>query len=280
MVQLFDSLVGSILLYASEVWGFHEAKNVNLIQNKFCRKVLGVKKSTNLIGMYGELGILPLSVIRKFNMIKFWAHIINNPNSLQFKVYQTLHDDVNGGNTYNGQNWAYQVKSILEELGLPYMFTEHDTRVPLQEIKTRLRDQYMQQWRSGLEESSRLHYYCTLKETWEFERYLDIIDDTLLRKVITRLRLSSHNLAIETGRYDGTPRHLRKCTNCSSDAVETEYHFLLVCTAYSDLRKKYFAPYFCHWPSTQKFKAVLSLRSKMQLKNLGRFILEADKRRS
>jgi hypothetical protein len=75
MVQLFESLVGSMLLYASEVWDFHEANNVDIIQNKFCRKILGVKKSTNLVGMYDELGLQPFSVLRKFRIIKYWAHI-------------------------------------------------------------------------------------------------------------------------------------------------------------------------------------------------------------
>jgi hypothetical protein len=42
VVQLFNSFVRSILLYASEVWVFNEAKYVELIQNKLYRKLLGV----------------------------------------------------------------------------------------------------------------------------------------------------------------------------------------------------------------------------------------------
>jgi hypothetical protein len=113
MVQLFESLVSSIIVYASEVWGFIEATNVHIIQNKFCRIILGVKKLSNLVGMYGE----PFSVIRKFKIIKYWAHILQHQNSVQFKIYQMLKEDVNRGAIYNGQHWAHQVKVILEELG-------------------------------------------------------------------------------------------------------------------------------------------------------------------
>ena len=38
--KLFDMLVGSILHYSSEVWGIHNAKDVEAIHSKFCRWVL------------------------------------------------------------------------------------------------------------------------------------------------------------------------------------------------------------------------------------------------
>ena len=41
--KLFDTLVGSILNYSSEVWGIHNAKDVEAIHSKFCRSVLNVK---------------------------------------------------------------------------------------------------------------------------------------------------------------------------------------------------------------------------------------------
>ena len=74
--KLFDTLVGSILNYSSEVWGIHNAKDVEAIHSKFCRWVLNVKKSTNLSGLYGELGRVPFIIQRKFNMIKYWAKLL------------------------------------------------------------------------------------------------------------------------------------------------------------------------------------------------------------
>ena len=37
---LFDSMVGSVLSYASEVWGFHRAGDVDLVLNRFLKYVL------------------------------------------------------------------------------------------------------------------------------------------------------------------------------------------------------------------------------------------------
>ena len=50
--KMFDILVGSILRYGAEVWGIHEAKDIEILHTKFCRCVLNVKKSTNLSGLF------------------------------------------------------------------------------------------------------------------------------------------------------------------------------------------------------------------------------------
>ena len=52
--KLFDSLVGSVLNFGAEIWGNHEATDIELIHTKFLRRILGVKKSTNLTALYGE----------------------------------------------------------------------------------------------------------------------------------------------------------------------------------------------------------------------------------
>jgi len=62
---LFDSLVGSILNFGSQVWGYHNAPDIENIHTRFLRRLLNVKKSTNLSALYGELGRWPLNVTRQ-----------------------------------------------------------------------------------------------------------------------------------------------------------------------------------------------------------------------
>jgi hypothetical protein len=54
------------------------------------------------------------------------------------------------------------------------------------------------------------------------------------RVACTRLRLSSHNLRIETGRWERIPRDLRQC-QCKED-IQTEEHVLLRCPLSIHLR--------------------------------------------
>ena len=71
--KLFDTLVGSILHYSSEVRVIHNTKDIHVeaTHSKFCRWVLNVKKSTILCGLYDELGRVPFNIQRTFNIIKY-----------------------------------------------------------------------------------------------------------------------------------------------------------------------------------------------------------------
>ena len=68
----------------------------------------------------------------------------------------------------------------------------------------------------------------TLYKTVTCELYLDVIKDKYLCHALTKLRVSSHRLRIETGRYGSNriERHERLCEVCTSGQVEDEYHFL------------------------------------------------------
>ena len=59
------------------------------------------------------------------------------------------------------------------------------------------------------------------------------------RKIITRWRLSCHQLKIETGRYTRpkTPRKDRKCIICQ--IIEDEYHALFACKAHIFIRRRF-----------------------------------------
>ena len=68
----------------------------------------------------------------------------------------------------------------------------------------------------------------------------------LLRKAISKVRLGSLELRIESGRYHRPllKIHERSCLSCYRNSnfspVETEYHFLFGCPMYDDLRSEWF----------------------------------------
>ena len=125
--KLFDILVASVLNYASEVWGMNDGKDIEIIHTKFLRKILCVNKSTNLVGLYGELGRVPLNVLRKVNMIRYWTKILQpKEDSLERYVYTMLKHDANNNIQYNGKNWAYNIKTILESLGLGNLWLQQE----------------------------------------------------------------------------------------------------------------------------------------------------------
>jgi hypothetical protein len=55
--MLFDSMVGSVLSYASEIWGFHRAHDIEVIHNRFCRFVFKIVKMYLLLFCMVNLAI-------------------------------------------------------------------------------------------------------------------------------------------------------------------------------------------------------------------------------
>ncbi len=64
------------------------------------------------------------------------------------------------------------------------------------------------------------------------------IPDFQLRKCMTKLRISTHNLKIERGCYaiPQIPAESRICMLCTNQEVEDEFHFLLKCPVYNEER--------------------------------------------
>ena len=58
---------------------------------------------------------------------------------------------------------------------------------------------------------------------------------------ITRFRISSHSLRIQTDRYEKNkiPRNERYCMYCGSCNIEDTYHFICSCPFYATLRRRY-----------------------------------------
>ena len=101
---------------------------------------------------------------------------------------------------YNGQNWASQIKLILQEHGFEYVWKQQaELVIPFHSIRQRIIDTYQQSWYSEINNSSRLRSYNIFKHNFELEKYLTLNLDTKYKTTLTRFRTSSHSLFIEMG---------------------------------------------------------------------------------
>ena len=111
------------------------------------------------------------------------------------------------------------------------------------DIKTRIRDQFIQEFFTNINNNATLDKYCIFKTEFVYEEYLNIMDQKA-RNEISKFRYSAHKLLVGRGRYQNVERNRRICKNCNMNMVEDEYHFFLACPAYGDLRKIYFKKYY------------------------------------
>lgn len=271
-MKLFDSMINPILSYGSEVWGFHKAPDIERVHLKFMKQVLGVRQQTTNAAIYGELGRFPLIVLRNVRIVKYWYKIIKAPDSLMHKLFNMKNAT---GNYVN--DWTINVKHLLENLGFAYLWNNTNvTKLQLNSVIQRIYDQYIQQWYTELSNSRKLETYCIFKDCFVNEKYLHCVNNINYRVALTRFRCSAHRLLIEEGRYRNIERDQRICNMCNMNAIETEYHFLLVCPRYRELRFEYLPNYYCAWPNIQKFKSLMQTCQKSKLNQIAKFIYLAN----
>ena len=96
-----------------------------------------------------------------------------------------LRNDVTNNLTYNGNNWAYNVKTMLDNIGLSFIWDNQDTieNIPYLEIKQRIFDNANQELIVSVNTSTKLQAYSSFKYDTEYEpslKYIFIIRNTSL----------------------------------------------------------------------------------------------------
>ena len=119
MLQLFDSLVASILNYGCESWGFLYAETVERIHRKILKYILNVKISTNNYAIYKKLGRYPLSIERHMRIIKYWFKLldVSTSNSILNTVYNSMLRDITRATPPRQESWLAKVKQLLDRNG-------------------------------------------------------------------------------------------------------------------------------------------------------------------
>ena len=169
-------------------------------------------------------------------------------------------DMCNGGH----DTWLTRVTQIERHLNLPRM--NYFSKTSGKAMTSCLKSKFDRFWLDKIKtpkigtdglDHNKLRTYKNLKASFTREPYLDLIRNRNQRSFLSRLRVSSHNLAIERGRYTRpvTPIEQRFCTYCkptttrpsppgtpptppwctaprrtsTTAQADTEFHFLLEC---------------------------------------------------
>ena len=116
--------------------------------------------------------------------------------------------------------------------------------------------------------------YREFKSLLEPEKYLSSLINKKQRNMLIRLRAGLLRLNINEGRWMGIHLGLRTCAICNK-GIEDEYHFILVCDLYKDVRKSYL-PTICHHnPNMYKFSKLLNSKSEMIITNLCKYVCKS-----
>ena len=206
-------------------------------------------------------------------MIGYWSRLIlGKHEKLSFKAYQMLLYHFNGGDYKN--NWIMSIKCILDDVGLSYIWNNqlcNNTKWIVAKVKSTLRDQYIQKWHANIDSSSKGVTYKNFKTIFCVEKYLLLLQPRQWKPII-KLRTSNHYLPVETGRWNNTERHERKCNLCNEKELDDEYHYIFVCDNFRNERNLLLPKYYTKRHNMLKFNEILNCKNRKTLNNFSRFI--------
>ena len=276
LTKVFDAQIQPILTYGSEIWGFDEAKDTERVRNNFFRYALGVKRSTPAVAVLAECGKNGLIFSRYEKIIKYWLKAIRAaPERYIAKAYSKQFEMAER----QTQCWGLNVKLLLQRLGFEEVWAnqrvENDIAF-LSDTKQRLMRLACNDSWDLLEDYSKLTLYRHIKTDIVFETYLGCIIKPY-RLCLTKFRLSAHELMIEKGRELGIIREHRFCEICMSGAIESEYHFLCCCNAYTGLRENILPRSLWYETNEQKMVSILASKDVATLTKVAKYIYLAMK---
>lgn len=265
--HLFDSLVKPILSYGCEVWGpymFAKGDSLTLsglstelefLHKGFLRQCLGVRKSVPDLALMSELQRKPLIFGMLKQTLRFWNKMHSRPDGDLVKLamvencemavrgcvdcwssYLTSSLRAYGINILDDASQQLDVVGIIESAHAQWMADmSRDSSV------TDVRD-ISEQDRKGFKKTTYVSWFQDLNRD-KHETFWYCLNRRDLISAIARFRMGSHNLNIETDRWNGVSRNLRLCKLCDLNCREDEFHLVSECPFYDEIRLQYNLPF-------------------------------------
>ena len=213
---LFESL-----LYSCEAWGdiSFVAEKLLKTERAAIKRCLGVKKGTTSDLIYIETNRSDVVATIKDRQHKFFIKIEKlQPGEALVREIWNLCEVPTGSNNTQYTN----LKNYYKNLSVNNKSVNMERR--RQQILNSTNTMCIQYYQLTNLEHSCILYNSTMNDTH--------------RVIITRWRLSSHKLKIETGRYTKprTSRENRLCTVCQE--IEDEHHAIFICKAHFWIREE------------------------------------------
>ena len=279
-LDMFEKMVIPCALYGAELWGFNNLINLERLQLKYIKYLLKLKKSTPTLLVFGETGMLPIEYYVKCRVVGFWVHLVSTKqekiSSKLFHICYTLY--------MSGLlvcPWLEYVKKILEDCGMNFVFYQHQILEKkwlknsfLPSIKKTLKDQEIQKWTTQItEENQKFFYYREFAINFGLKNYFMSLPQDLWIP-LCKFRTNNHKLPVEvySWSYFKKLRNDRICFMCEANDIGDEYHYLMLCPAFRDLRILYLPKYYRERPSVFKFIELMKLESGPLLVKVARFV--------
>ena len=232
-LQVLYGCMFQAILYSSEAWGDIDfiSDDLRKMEKKALKSCLGVKLSTPDDIVYQELDIPDIVSVIKERQLNFMKNFmqLGEDSAVAKKIWKLYCDEMSrlGCSSFTDYYCTLQDDEKVRNMS--------ERKIRLQNATQSMATRYR--------ELTKLQHCNSLYSTFLMERH---------RIIITRWRLSCHQLKIETARYKKPkpPREERKCSICH--VMEDESHALFVCRAHEWVR-------FQHRETLEKYTNVTDI---------------------
>lgn len=233
---LVNSMVESILLYGSEIWGADDTDQIKKSQLKAYKTLLYLPQNTPGYAVIQEAKITSLDLLIKKHCLNWLKKLMEAPENSNIKLcYNKLLED-----STSNENWASKLKNKLFPENLEHIW--YNQRITQNDIQFIL-DYHQQQETSLINEkindSSSLYWYKFMDPSLDSYLHLNLPTTTINMYCQIRL-LNRYNEKVyingNTHKFNGN----QICTICNLHEKDTLTHLLTKCNITNGLREEYF----------------------------------------
>ena len=229
---LYESYVPYTLNFGAAVWSFSEQSAPQVLSNRNKQFYLGVHAFTPVAAMGLEFDWLDTKFLRWIEMARL-ANRIKSTNDEQWPK-TILKWDL----SLKSNGWADQIKHVLQ-----YANVENDLGdeqlTDLDALKSRLLVLNRQKWLLDAADKAKLRMFIEIYESGHPRAIVESLLPRGQRSLVSKLKTGIFPLHLETGQWKDTPLENRTCSACDKRLLENEYHFLIHCTGYDDMREEF-----------------------------------------
>ena len=205
-----------------------QVEELEQLQRKAARLILGLPRSTNNALLYGELGWMPISARRTVAQVAWLVHIrLSNDERLIKRLYEVIFQSL-GAAAEKKRSWIEAVYTWLDQAGLvAWMFCPPED-IPKEWkmiIKSAVRDSTLRQWRADMAASeARLGVYRRVVEyPGQLSRWVKLGWSNAEVKWWTMLRGGLIDMGVDRRRKgEGSEQ-------CTCGTQESAHHVLMEC---------------------------------------------------
>lgn len=286
-IKLYNSTISPIATYCSEIWITDFKVNLDnfnnfcfeKIQNMIMKQILGVHNKTSNLALHAELGLYPLCFKILRLMFKYYIRLKNIEQSTDsvFTLLRAAFEEDKQLFSHNSDCWIKSFHRLKE------VFNFNSLDIQYSEFSKKLNQTYSEKIITQLThikdtESGKLRFYSKIYQQFELQKYLTFGINKHSRSFLSKIRLSAHSLAIETGRYGRppVPATERFCKYCK-DKVENEIHFILDCPLYKSVRDKFDSLFLnsLNLGEENAIKHILNPENQMDMKNICSYLKDS-----